>query len=147
MAPPFPPIEPYAHGFLDVGDGNQIYWETSGNPNGKAALCVHAGPGGEGRRASRNRFDPETYRIVLFDQRGCGESRPHASDPAVSLGLDEILRPDVSPPVFGRTMAVLASDFANSEVAGGTQFRHVAARCLANRWTHGYMDKGPGWGS
>ncbi|GGX23379.1 prolyl aminopeptidase [Streptomyces chryseus] len=85
MARPFPPIAPYAHGFLDVGDGNQIYWEATGNPDGKAALCVHGGPGSGGGRGSRKLFDPEVYRIVLFDQRGCGESRPHASDPATSL--------------------------------------------------------------
>ncbi|MET9700838.1 prolyl aminopeptidase [Streptomyces sp. NPDC006529] len=81
----FPPIEPYAHGLLDVGGGNRIYWETSGNPDGKAALCVHGGPGSGGRRSGRTMFDPEVYRIVVFDQRGCGESRPHACDPNVSL--------------------------------------------------------------
>lgn len=81
----FPAIEPYAHGLLDVGDGNQIYWETSGNPDGKAALWVHGGPGSGGGRGSRRAFDPEVYRIVLFDQRGCGESLPHAGDPSVSL--------------------------------------------------------------
>ncbi|MDJ0380405.1 prolyl aminopeptidase [Streptomyces sp. G-G2] len=85
MAELFAPIEPYEHGLLDVGDGNRIYWETSGNPEGKAALCVHGGPGSGGRRGSRRMFDPEIYRIVVFDQRGCGESRPHASDPGVSL--------------------------------------------------------------
>ncbi|GAA1530887.1 prolyl aminopeptidase [Streptomyces albidochromogenes] len=85
MARPYPPVEPYAHGLLDVGDGHRIYWETTGNPGGKAALCVHGGPGSGGGRGSRGLFDPEVYRIVLFDQRGCGESRPHASDPAVSL--------------------------------------------------------------
>ncbi|MET9086744.1 prolyl aminopeptidase [Streptomyces sp. NPDC004237] len=85
MPEEFPPIEPYAHGLLDVGDGERIYWETSGTPDGKAALCVHGGPGSGGRRHARRQFDPEVYRIVLFDQRGCGESRPHASDPAVSL--------------------------------------------------------------
>ncbi|MFJ3876725.1 prolyl aminopeptidase [Streptomyces sp. NPDC090077] len=85
MAEPFPSVEPYAHGLLDVGDGQRIYWETSGNPDGKPALCVHGGPGSGGRRGSRRMFDPEVYRIVLFDQRGCGESRPHASDPAVGL--------------------------------------------------------------
>ncbi|MEU6497515.1 prolyl aminopeptidase [Streptomyces sp. NPDC046984] len=85
MAQPFPPIEPYAQGLLDVGGGNQIYWETSGNPVGKAALCVHGGPGSGGRRGSRKAFDPEVFRIVLFDQRGCGKSRPHASDPSVGL--------------------------------------------------------------
>ncbi|MER6220855.1 prolyl aminopeptidase [Streptomyces sp900105755] len=81
----FPPIEPYARGLLDAGDGQQVYWETSGNPAGKAALCVHGGPGSGGRRHSRRLFDPGVYRIVLFDQRGSGESRPHASDPSVGL--------------------------------------------------------------
>ncbi len=85
MARPFPPVEPYARGLLDVGDGNAIHWETSGNPEGKPALCVHGGPGSGGRRGGRAMFDPEVYRIVLFDQRGCGESLPHASDPAVGL--------------------------------------------------------------
>ncbi|MER6268016.1 prolyl aminopeptidase [Streptomyces sp900105755] len=81
----FPPIEPYARGLLDAGDGQQVYWETSGNPAGKAALCVHGGPGSGGRRHARRLFDPGVYRIVLFDQRGSGESRPHASDPSVGL--------------------------------------------------------------
>ncbi|MFF4592186.1 prolyl aminopeptidase [Amycolatopsis sp. NPDC001319] len=82
---PFPPIEPYAHGLLDVGDGNRIYWETSGNPDGKPVLCVHGGPGGGGARNSRKGFDPEKFRIILFDQRGCGESVPNIADPAVGL--------------------------------------------------------------
>lgn len=81
----FPEIEPYEHGLLDVGDGNQIYWETSGNPTGKPALVVHGGPGGGGRHGPRKLFDPSVYRIALFDQRGCGESVPHASDPAVDM--------------------------------------------------------------
>ncbi|MGF7235394.1 MAG: prolyl aminopeptidase [Frankia sp.] len=85
MAQLLPSVEPYERGLLNVGDGNQIYWEISGNPDGKAAVCVHGGPGSGGRRGSRAVFNPEVYRIVLFDQRGCGESRPHASDPAVSL--------------------------------------------------------------
>ncbi|MEU4212362.1 prolyl aminopeptidase [Streptomyces sp. NPDC026206] len=85
MAQLFPPVEPYAQGLLDVGEGQQIYWESSGNPDGKAALVVHGGPGSGGSRGGRRVFDPDVYRIVLFDQRGCGESLPHASDPAVSL--------------------------------------------------------------
>ncbi|MEY9212298.1 proline iminopeptidase [Thermobifida halotolerans] len=85
MPRPFPPVEPYASGLLAVGDGQRIYWETSGNPDGRPALCVHGGPGGGGRRASRTLFDPEVYRIVLFDQRGCGRSLPRAADPATGL--------------------------------------------------------------
>ena len=84
----YPLTEPYEHGLLDVGDGNRIYWETSGNPDGKVALCVHGGPGGGGARGSRKAFDPERFRIVLFDQRGCGESRPSAADPAVDMSVN-----------------------------------------------------------
>nr|WP_067813769.1 prolyl aminopeptidase [Nocardia inohanensis] len=82
---PFPESDPYASGLLDVGDGNRIYWETSGNPQGRAVLVVHGGPGGGGPRKARKTFDPKVFRIVLFDQRGCGESVPHASDPGVDM--------------------------------------------------------------
>ncbi|MGK5444462.1 prolyl aminopeptidase [Micromonospora sp. URMC 105] len=81
----YPPIEPYAHGMLDVGDGNAVYWEVCGNPDGKPALVVHGGPGSGCGTGVRRFFDPERYRIVLFDQRGCGRSTPHASDPATDL--------------------------------------------------------------
>jgi len=81
----YPPVEPYAHGRLDVGDGNLIYWETSGNPDGKPALMVHGGPGQGTTPNMRRMFDPERYRAVLFDQRGCGRSTPHASDPAADM--------------------------------------------------------------
>ncbi|WP_067685931.1 prolyl aminopeptidase [Nocardia jejuensis] len=83
--PPFPEIEPYASGLLDVGEGDRVYWETSGNPDGRPVLVVHGGPGGGGRRGARKTFDPTVFRIVMFDQRGCGESLPHASDPGVDL--------------------------------------------------------------
>jgi proline iminopeptidase len=78
-------IEPYEHGMLDVGDGQLVYWEVCGNPAGKPALVVHGGPGSGCTPGHREFFDPERYRIVLFDQRGCGRSRPHASDPATDL--------------------------------------------------------------
>src|SRR5205823_3143172 len=78
----YPPIEPYDRGLLDVGDGNLVYWETCGNPDGKPAAMVHGGPGQGCVPNMRRTFDPERYRAVLFDQRGCGRSRPHASDPA-----------------------------------------------------------------
>jgi len=83
-----PGIEPYEHGMLDVGDGNQIYWETLGNPEGKPALMVHGGPGSGCSTRSRRAFDPGRYRAVLFDQRGCGRSTPHASDPATDMGVN-----------------------------------------------------------
>ncbi|MGV9481832.1 prolyl aminopeptidase [Gordonia aichiensis] len=78
----YPPIEPYASGHLAVDDGQEIYWETSGNPNGKPAVFVHGGPGGGTSPDQRRFFDPARYRIVLFDQRGCGKSRPHIADGA-----------------------------------------------------------------
>jgi proline iminopeptidase len=70
---------------LDVGDGNHLYWEVCGNPDGKPAVVLHGGPGSGCSRAVRRYFDPAAYRIVLFDQRGCGRSTPHASDPGVDL--------------------------------------------------------------
>ena len=81
----YPEIQPYESGLLDVGDGQQLYWEVSGNPEGKPAVYVHGGPGAGSGPAQRRVFDPEKYRIVLFDQRGCGQSLPHASDPAAEL--------------------------------------------------------------
>ncbi|MDQ1012854.1 proline iminopeptidase [Streptomyces sp. V4I23] len=88
MAAPYPPIEPYDRGMLDTGDGNLVYWEVCGNPAGKPALVVHGGPGSGCTEGSRRSFDPERYRIILFDQRGCGRSTPHASDPATDMGLN-----------------------------------------------------------
>jgi proline iminopeptidase len=81
----FPELAPYASGMLDVSDGNSIYWETCGNPRGKPALVVHGGPGIGCTERMRRAFDPERYRIVLFDQRGAGRSRPHGSDPAADM--------------------------------------------------------------
>src|SRR5450755_4771015 len=85
MAAPYPPIEPYDHGMLDTGDGNLVYWEACGNPDGKPALVVHGGPGSGCSTGPRRGFDPDRYRLVLFDQRGCGRSTPHASDPAADM--------------------------------------------------------------
>lgn len=77
----FPAIEPFASGMLPVSDGNEIFWEASGNPQGKAALTLHGGPGSGLGAGYRRRFDPEQFLIVGFDQRGCGRSRPLVSDP------------------------------------------------------------------
>ncbi|MFG2640865.1 prolyl aminopeptidase [Streptomyces sp. NPDC048370] len=88
----FPEIEAYEEGLLDVGDGNRVHYSVAGNPEGKPALVVHGGPGsGTGPRARRV-FDPEKYRIVLFDQRGCGRSLPHASDPAADMSVNTTAR-------------------------------------------------------
>jgi len=81
----YPEIEPYASGMLDVGDGNLVYWETCGNPDGKPAVMLHGGPGSGCSPGMRRYFDPAAYRIVLFDQRNCGRSTPLANDLSVSL--------------------------------------------------------------
>lgn len=72
----FPPIEPFNSGFMER-DGHQIYYEQCGNPNGKPAIFLHGGPGGGGSTNVRRFFNPEKYHIVVFDQRGCGRSKPH----------------------------------------------------------------------
>ena len=84
----YPPIEPTESGMLDVGDGHSVYWETCGNPAGKPVVFLHGGPGGGCSADHRRYFDPERYRIVLFDQRGCGRSLPHASAPDADLSTN-----------------------------------------------------------
>lgn len=75
----YPPIEPYQSGHLDVGDGHSLYWELSGNPEGKPVVFLHGGPGGASSPDHRRQFDPDKYKILVFDQRGCGKSTPFAS--------------------------------------------------------------------
>lgn len=75
----YPPIDPFEQRMLEVGDGHRIYVEQCGNPNGVPVVVLHGGPGGGCSPAMRRYFDPAIYRIFLFDQRGCGRSRPHAS--------------------------------------------------------------------
>jgi len=81
----FPAIEPYDAGMLDVGDGQRVYWEVSGNPAGKPAVALHGGPGGGSAPGRRRLFDPDAYRLVQFDQRGCGRSTPSVADLSTSL--------------------------------------------------------------
>ena len=76
----YPPIDPYDSGMLDVGDGHRVYWELCGNPAGKPVVFLHGGPGGGCAPDHRRLFDPEKYRVLLFDQRNCGRSTPHASE-------------------------------------------------------------------
>jgi proline iminopeptidase len=73
---------------LDVGDGHEMYWEESGNPSGKPAVLLHGGPGSGSAPWQRGLFDPTAYRVVLFDQRNCGRSTPHASEPNVDLSAN-----------------------------------------------------------
>lgn len=75
----YPEIEPYASGHLDVGDGHLVYWERVGTPGGKPAVFLHGGPGGGCSAQHRRLFDPKRYDVLLFDQRGCGRSKPHAN--------------------------------------------------------------------
>ena len=75
----YPAIDPYAHGHLDVGDGHSVYWERVGTPGAKPAVFLHGGPGGGISPDHRRLFDPDRYDILLFDQRGCGRSTPHAA--------------------------------------------------------------------
>ncbi len=77
MLLPYPAIAPHDQGMLDVDHGNSIYWESCGNPDGKPALVLHGGPGSGCTPWHRRLFDPDAYRVVLFDQRGCGRSTPH----------------------------------------------------------------------
>ncbi|GAA1782157.1 prolyl aminopeptidase [Leucobacter iarius] len=84
----YPAIEPNRSGLLPVGDGHEVFWEESGNPAGKPVVFLHGGPGGGCSPDHRRYFDPARYRIVLFDQRGCGRSIPHASAPDADLSTN-----------------------------------------------------------
>src|ERR1700753_1448169 len=75
----YPPIEPFRTGFLRVSDVHELYFEESGNSDGKPVVFLHGGPGRGSGATLRRFFNPQVYRIVMFDQRGCGKSRPHAS--------------------------------------------------------------------
>jgi proline iminopeptidase len=81
----YPAIDPFQHGLLEVDHGNRLYWEVAGSAEGKPALVLHGGPGSGCQPWHRQMFDPAAYRVVLFDQRGCGRSSPHAGDPGTSL--------------------------------------------------------------
>ncbi|ATE64568.1 prolyl aminopeptidase [Rhizorhabdus dicambivorans] len=74
----YPPLEPYETGMLDVGDGHRVYYERAGTPGAKPAVFLHGGPGGGCSPDHRRLFDPARYDLLLFDQRGCGRSTPHA---------------------------------------------------------------------
>jgi proline iminopeptidase len=121
-------LDPYEQHMLDVGDGHHIYVEQCGNPNGIPVVVLHGGPGGGCSPAMRRYFDPDLYRIILFDQRGCGRSRPHASVEAnttwhlvadieqirVSLGIDRWI---VFGGSWGATLALIYAQEHPSHVA------------------------------
>ena len=75
----FPPLSPYSSGFLDVDDTHKIYWEQSGNPDGIPIVHLHGGPGAGATAKHRRFFDPDHYRIIIYDQRGAGRSQPLGS--------------------------------------------------------------------
>jgi proline iminopeptidase len=84
----YQPVEPYDFGELEVGDGQTLYWETVGTPHGLPAVWLHGGPGSGSTADARRHFDPSTYRAALFDQRGCGRSRPVVSEPDANLSVN-----------------------------------------------------------
>jgi proline iminopeptidase len=88
MVDPYPPTSPYDCGHLDTGDGNRVYYEQLGNPDGKPALIVHGGPGSGAAQRPIRAWDPARYRVIRFDQRNCGRSTPHAGDPAADMSLN-----------------------------------------------------------
>jgi proline iminopeptidase len=84
----YPEIEPHTRAMLDVGDGQHLYYEVCGAEDGKPAVVLHGGPGSGCTPGLRRFFDPDAYRVVLFDQRQCGRSTPHAGDVGVELSTN-----------------------------------------------------------
>ncbi len=84
----YPAIEAHEAGMLEVGDGHRVAWEVFGNPAGKAVVVLHGGPGSGCTAFWPRLFDPERYRVVCFDQRGCGRSTPNAGEPDADLGTN-----------------------------------------------------------
>lgn len=81
----YPASDPFEQGVVGVGSGHRVYWERVGNPRGKPAVVLHGGPGSGAQPWWRTYFDPDRYCVTLFDQRGCGRSRPLASEPGIDL--------------------------------------------------------------
>ena len=120
----YPATEPYEHGMLEVGDGHKVYWETCGNPNGKPALVLHGGPGSGCTPGWRRYFNPDRYRIVLFDQRGCGRSTPHASRPDIDLATNTTHH------LIARHRAVAKASRHRALAAARRLVGHHAGTCL-----------------
>src|SRR5687768_8378488 len=78
----------FDEGLLDVGDGHRIHWQLAGNPDGKPAVVLHGGPGSGCSPYWTRFFNPDAYLVLLFDQRGCGRSTPHASEPGADLSTN-----------------------------------------------------------
>ena len=163
----YPPIEPFRTGFLDVDGGHRIYYEECGNPSGKPAVFLHGGPGGGCTPAMRQFWNPDVYRIILFDQRGAGRSTPHA-------GLENNTTPDLVADIetlrtelqidkwqvfggsWGSTLALAYSqahpDRATEIILRGIFmlrrkeidwfYQHGASELFPDRWQH-YLDPIP----
>ncbi len=86
----YPSIAPLQAGFLPLGEGHEMYWEECGNPKGMPILFLHGGPGAGCSEMSRRFFNPQKFRVILFDQRGCGRSK--CTDPLLGLTLDNLVR-------------------------------------------------------
>jgi proline iminopeptidase len=84
----YPESAPYARGWLEVGDGHSVYWEVCGRADGKPAVVLHGGPGSGVNSTWTELFDPASYRVVLFDQRGCGRSTPSAARTVEALNAN-----------------------------------------------------------
>src|SRR4051794_28070185 len=91
MSAPFPASDPTDSGLLDVGNGNAVYWDVRGNPDGTPAVVVHGGPGAPST-GMPNMLDPVAYRVVAIHQRNSGNSTPSAADPATDLSTNTTTR-------------------------------------------------------
>ena len=163
----YPSIEPNTTGYLEVGDGHEIYYEDCGNPRGKPAVFLHGGPGGGCTPAMRRFWNPDVYRIVLFDQRGRGQSKPHASlennttwdlvgDIEVLRAALQIDRWQVFGGSWGSTLALAYSQTHPERVTELVLrgifmlrrkeidwfYQHGASEVFPDRWAH-YLDPIP----
>lgn len=163
----YPPIEPNHSGFLDVGDGHKLYYEECGNPRGKPAIFLHGGPGGGCNDAMRRFWNPDVYRIILFDQRGSGKSTPHASlvhnttwdlvnDIEVLRAALEIKKWQVFGGSWGSTLALAYSQSHPEQVSEIVLrgifmlrkkeidwfYQHGASEIFPDRWQH-YLEPIP----
>ncbi|MEM7610853.1 MAG: prolyl aminopeptidase [Pseudomonadota bacterium] len=157
----YPAIEPYQSDFMDVGDGHRVYYEQSGNPNGKPVIVLHGGPGGGSGPSMRRFFNPDIYRIIMFDQRGAGRSTPHASlehnttwdlvgDIEILREALQIRRWQVFGGSWGSTLAlayaehhpqrvselVLRGIFMLREKEINWFYQHGASEIFPDRWAH-----------
>jgi proline iminopeptidase len=151
----YPPIEPYGSGMLAVSDGHSLYWEECGCPDGKPVVVLHGGPGGGCSPVMRRFFDPKKYRIILFDQRGCGRSTPHASEPDADLSTNttwnlvddiETLRTSLGIPrwqVFGGSWgSALALSYAETHPDRVTELV-LRGIFMLRRWELDWFYNGP----